>query len=106
MYRPLALLIVLLTAVTLVGGCQGYKSGSMRTAGEFTDDVAIQSRVKMALINDDAIKGLRINTEVHRGVVTLQGRVASHELKERALRLATDVKGVQRVEDRLTVVTD
>lgn len=92
----------------LVGsiGCQAYRDGATRTIGEFTDDVGIQSRVKLALLNDDDIKGLRINTEVKRGVVTLQGQVASHQLKRRAVSLAAGVKGVERVEDKLTVVTE
>ena len=97
------LMIALLLAFL---GCQGYHDGSRRTIGEVTDDVAIQTRVKLALVNDDDIKGLRINTEVHRGVVALHGRVASHELKQRALDLARRVKGVKEVKDRLTVVTE
>jgi osmotically-inducible protein OsmY len=97
----------LLTAALLLSvGCQGYRNGSTRTVGEFTDDIGIQSRVKLALLNDDDIKGLRINTEVRQGVVTLYGRVGSHELKQRAVNLASGVKGVTEVEDRLTVVTE
>jgi osmotically-inducible protein OsmY len=97
---------LLLVAVLVSAGCQGYRDGSSRTVGEFADDVGIQSRVKLALINDEEIKGLRINTEVKRGVVTLHGRVGSHAQKQRALDLAGSVKGVERVEDRLTVVTE
>lgn len=107
MTRSVAAWIVLLCSLAaLSAGCQGYRNGSMRTVGEFADDVAIQSRLKLALINDDQIKGLKINTEVHQGVVTLHGRVASQELKQRAVRLASGIKGVVRVEDRLTVTTE
>lgn len=95
--------ILLTVFLALLGSCQGYRNGSARTVGEFTDDVLIQSRVKMALINDEQIKGLRIDTEVNRGVVVLNGRVASPELKRRAVELASGIKGVERVEDRLTV---
>lgn len=95
--------ILLLVSVALIGGCQGYRNGSMRTVGEFTDDVLIQSRVKLALINDDEIKGMQINTEVNRGVVELHGRVSSHELKRRAVEIASGIKGVVRVDDRLVV---
>jgi len=97
---------VLTVAMGLAAGCQGYRDGSSRTVGEFTDDVGIQSRVKLALLNDSDIKGLVINTEVRKGVVTLHGRVNSHEQKERAIALAEGVKGVRRVDDRLTVVTE
>lgn len=95
--------IVLLVSAALIGGCQGYRSDSTRTVGEFTDDVLIQSRLKLALINDDEIKGMQINTEVNRGVVELHGRVSSRELKQRAVEIASGIKGVVRVEDRLVV---
>jgi hyperosmotically inducible periplasmic protein len=109
MHRSLATAImaaVLVAALGLAAGCQSYREGSSRTVGEFTDDVGIQSRVKLALLNDPDIKGLVINTEVRRGVVTLHGRVTSHELREHAIALAGGVKGVRSVDDRLTVVTD
>ena len=57
--------------VVLLAGCQGYRDGSPRTFGEITDDTAIQSKLKLSLIGDKEIGGLRINTEVHKGVVTL-----------------------------------
>lgn len=97
---------VLVLLACWVAGCQSYRDGGSRTIGEFTDDVGIQSRLKVALVNDDEINGLRINTEVKRGVVVLHGRVASHAQRERAIALAAGVKGVQRVDDRLTVVTE
>jgi len=103
---PLVIFVLLLACVVGLGGCQSYREGSSRTVREFTDDVGIQSRVKLALLNDSDIKGLRINTEVSKGVVTLHGRVGSHELKQRAIDLAGGVKGVRRVQDRLTVVTE
>jgi len=99
------LLFAVIAALAL-GGCQSYREGTSRTVGEFTDDVAIQSRVKFALLNDADVKGLQINTEVKKGVVTLHGRVGSHELKQRAIDLAGGVKGVAEVRDRLTVVTE
>ncbi|MDZ7669263.1 MAG: BON domain-containing protein [Gammaproteobacteria bacterium] len=97
---------LLAVVMGLAAGCQGYRDGSSRTVGEYTDDVGIQSRVKLALLNDSDIKGLVINTEVRKGVVTLHGRVNSHEQKEQAVALAAGVKGVRRVDDRLTVVTE
>jgi osmotically-inducible protein OsmY len=93
-------------ALALLAGCQSYREGSSRTVGEITDDAAIQSKVKMALINDAEISGFRIDTEVNRGIVTLQGRVGSREHKQRALEIAGRVKGVRQVEDHLTIVTE
>jgi hyperosmotically inducible periplasmic protein len=105
-YPRLGIAGILLAALLLGAGCQSYREGTSRTAGELLDDAAIQSRVKLALLNDPEIKGLRINTEVKRGVVMLQGRVASREQQQRAVSLAGAIKGVVEVDDRLSVVTE
>lgn len=102
----LGLAAMLLAALAVASGCQSYRTGEGRTAGEVTDDLAIQSQVKLGLLNDPDIKGLNVNTSVRRGVVTLSGRVGSHELKQRAVAIAGSAKGVQRVDDRLSVVTE
>jgi hyperosmotically inducible protein len=78
----------------------------MRTVGEYTDDMGVQSRVKMALVNDPDIKGLSVDTSVNRGVVTLTGQVESEAQRARAVQVTAQVRGVTRVEDSLTVVTE
>lgn len=85
-------------------GCQNYIDGSGRTVGQFTDDAGIQAAVKTALVADDEIKGLPINVEVNRSVVSLYGRVSSEYLRNKAVKLAAEVRGVSRVVDRLTLV--
>ena len=97
---------LLIALLVVASGCAGYRDGTARTAGEVTDDVAIQSQVKLGLLNDPDIKGLLVKTSVYQGVVTLTGRVSSHELKRRAVEIAGSAKGVQRVDDRLSVVTE
>lgn len=96
--------ICILALAILLSSCQGYRDGSTRTVGEFTDDTAIQTAVKTALIRDDEIKGFPMNIEVYRGVVSLYGRIPSEQARTRALGIAGDVRGVVRVEDRLTLV--
>jgi len=96
----------LIALLALQSGCQAYRTGEGRTAGEVTDDLSIQSQVKLGLLNDPDIKGLNVRTSVNRGVVTLTGRVGSHELKQRAVAIAHNVKGVERVDDRLSIVTE
>ena len=93
-------------SLLIVGGCQSYKDGGSRTVGEFTDDVAIQTKVKTRLISDPDVKGWPLNVDVHKGVVTLYGRAGSEALRRKALAIAGGVKGVTRVEDRLTIVTE
>lgn len=87
-----------------VAGCQGYREGGSRTVGEFTDDVAIQTKVKTALIRDETINGMRINVEVSRGVVTLYGPIASDNARRKAVGRVRDIRGVVEVQDRLTLV--
>ena len=97
--------LILLVAVAALTGCQSYREGERRTVGEFTDDVAIKTRVQAALIADEEVKGLVIEVRVRRGVVTLFGRVPSQEMKARVSNLAAAVRGVDRVDNRLTIVT-
>ena len=104
--RTIGLLVLLALTVGWQTGCQSYRDGQSRTVGEFYDDATIQAKVKTSLMDDPDIKSLRINTEVKRGVVTLYGRVANEELRQRAVRLSAEVRGVDKVLDRLTVVTE
>lgn len=104
--RMIGLVTLLALCVGWQAGCQSYRDAESRTIGEFYDDATIQAKVKTRLLNDPDIKFLRINTEVYRGVVTLYGRVANEELRQRAVRLSAGVHGVDKVLDRLTVVTE
>ncbi len=104
--RMIGLVALLALTVGWQAGCQSYRDGESRTIGEFYDDAAIQAKVKTRLLNDPDIKFLRINTEVFRGVVTLYGRVASEDARQRAVRLSGGVRGVEKVLDRLTIVTE
>jgi osmotically-inducible protein OsmY len=97
---------IALVLVCALAGCKAYTEGSSRTIGEFTDDVGIQSSVKMVLINDDEIKGMNINVEVRKGVVSLYGRVPTEAQRKKAVDLVGRVKGVKQVEDRLTLVPE
>ena len=74
-----------------------------RTIGEFTDYRGIHAIVKVRLIKEADIVARRINVDVHRGVVTLFGRVRSQSERLLAKELVAGVKGVLKVEDRLLV---
>ncbi len=96
---------IVLVLAGLVAGCQSYRDGNTRTVGQFTDDVVIQTAVKTKLVGDKEIKGMGINVEVSRSIVSLYGRIPSEYARSKALRLASEVKGVIQVVDRLTLVT-
>ncbi len=103
--RPLAGVITTLTLALLISGCQSYRHGGSRTVGEFTDDVAIQTCVKSKLINDRLIKGMRINVDVRKGLVSLYGRVPSELLKTHATTLSEQCKGVTAVDNQLAITS-
>ena len=74
-----------------------------QATGEYIDDTSITTRVKAALLADPDVKGTAINVETYRGVVQLSGFVdSSHEI-DQAARKASEVKGVNSVQNDLRV---
>ena len=104
--RMIAATLLISILLSMLVACQSYKDGSSRTIGEFTDDVGIQASIKTAFFNDDEINGMIINIEVRKGVVELYGRIPSETLRKKAVAMAGRVKGVAKVEDRLTLVRE
>ncbi len=92
--------------LSFFAACQSYDDPSRRTPGEVTDDSAIYTAVKAKLIADPDIQGLSINVDVYQGAVTLSGRIPSEVLRNRALKIATEVKGVVKVHDSLALITE
>ena len=102
MYR--ALCVIGLAAI-LTGGCKAYVDDSAgRTAGEVIDDTVIDMRVKARLIGDKELSGFRIRVDVDKGVVRLRGKIKQPELRQRALKLVREVRGVVDVVDKLELV--
>jgi len=69
-----------------------------------TSDLWITCATKMQLAADSRTPATEINVDSHNGVVTLFGLVPSKESKSAAARIAREVSGVKRVENRLEVV--
>ena len=88
----------------VVAGCQTYlDDAASRTPGEVTDDLTIHTVVKTRLLRDDDVRGLRINVDVNKGVVTLSGTVRSEAERQRAVAVVTGMPNVVRVVDNLVV---
>ena len=94
---------ITIIALLCLSACSAYRNDGARTVGEFTDDVGIQAAVKTRLIRHPDIKGLKINVEVKRSVVSLYGDIASESLRETIVGLVATVRGVAQVEDHLVV---
>ena len=73
------------------------------TAGEYVDDTVITTRVKAALLDEQALKSFQINVKTYRGVVQLSGFVDSAQSARLAGRVAEGVKGVVTVRNDLIV---
>ena len=87
-----------------LGGCQNYlEESESRTVGEFTDDTTIHMIVKRRLIAAEEVRGMRIDVDVNRGIVTLKGKVRTEEERNLALEIAAGVPNVAKVVDELEV---
>jgi osmotically-inducible protein OsmY len=78
-----------------------------KTAGaEASDkvaDAAVTASVNADLAKDNDLSALRIDVDTHNGHVTLKGTAPSEAARERAGRLAGNVKGVTSVDNQLIV---
>jgi len=110
MIRLLATLLMLYglggcTAMLLGdGGSAGPPIGTQTRGGEAT---AADRRITETILGRYSVsealgsRGLRVETR--RGVVTLRGSVGSYAERDEAFRLAVDVQGVVRVENRIGI---
>ena len=107
--RRSSLILAYAVALTIplgaaLGGCENYlEESESRTVGEFTDDTTIHLIVKRRLIAAEDIRGMRIDVEVNKGIVTLIGEVRTDEERKRALEIAAGVPHVAKVLDQLEV---
>lgn len=70
---------------------------------DVTADARISTAIKAKLAADTELSALTIHVSTTDGVVTLSGTVPSHEALSKAMRLALDTDGVQKVESTLQV---
>jgi hyperosmotically inducible periplasmic protein len=90
-----------LTAGGLAGGCAATRTHD--STGEYVDDSGITTRVKAALLKDDAVKSFEIKVETMKGVVQLSGFVDTSDQKYSAGKDAAGVPGVTDVSNNLIV---
>jgi osmotically-inducible protein OsmY len=78
-------------------------SQALTKAGAVIEDDVITAKVKTALLAAPDVKGLHIDVDTHRGVVTLTGTVEKTADLDRAARIARDTSGVKSVDNQLIV---
>jgi osmotically-inducible protein OsmY len=85
----------------LAGGCAGTSTSD--STGQYVDDTVITTKVKSALLGDEAVKSFAISVETVKGVVQLSGFVNTSTQKSAAGDDASAVSGVKRVHNNLIV---
>jgi len=83
-------------------GAEKTKDAASKT-GEVITDGWISTRIKAKFVGVDLLDGSDIKVDTNDHVVTLRGTVASAAARARAVAIAKDVEGVNRVVDNLTV---
>ena len=73
------------------------------TTSRTTDDLTTSTQVKIALLNDSQVGGLRLDVRTFQGVVTLSGTVRSRAQADQAVAVAKKVRGVRGVRPELKV---
>lgn len=74
-----------------------------QSPGAYVDDSVITGKVKMAILEDPALKSAEINVETHKGVVQLSGFVISAASIDKAVTVAKGVAGVKSVKNDMIV---
>jgi osmotically-inducible protein OsmY len=99
--RGLRLLAAGMLLLMAVSGCTSMTG---ETLGQNIDDTNITAAVKTKLATGDKASTLtRINVDTVRGVVSLNGVVATDSDRARAEQLAAQVGGVRRVINNLQI---
>jgi len=89
-------------SVVLVVSLLALVSAQLTAADKVSDD-QIFDQVKLKFGKDTQVKGGAFEIDVKDGVVTVTGKVRTEKQKDRAERLAKQVKGVTKVVNKLVV---
>ena len=93
-------LVLLMLIATFVACASTPKQES---TGEYVDDSVITTKVKSLLAADDFLKSFQIGVETYKGVVQLSGFVNTQKAVDKAIQIASSVKGVKSVKNDLIV---
>jgi hypothetical protein len=69
------------------------------------DDLTVSTHVKIALLDDVRLGGYRLDAATLHGVVTLSGTVPAQGDVDRAIAVASKVRGVKAVKSDLKIVS-
>lgn len=93
-------LILPLVMSAMLAACAG--SPTSRSTGQAIDDTAITARVKTEIAKDVSVgQAAGVNVDTYRGTVSLSGFVDSQAQAQALVRAASQVPGVQKVDNNL-----
>ncbi|HTD90488.1 MAG TPA: BON domain-containing protein [Burkholderiales bacterium] len=103
----------LIVAGVLVMPVAGYSAGMQdepkaspkASVGEVVDDSVITTKIKADMAKDKAVSATSIKVETDKGVVQLSGTAKSKAEVDKAVVIATAVKGVTSVKNNIVVQT-
>ena len=72
-------------------------------ATEYMDDAVITTKVKAAMVKEPTLKASDVKVETTKGTVRLSGFVGSKTEADRAAEVARSVKGVNDVQNELSI---
>jgi hyperosmotically inducible protein len=81
----------------------GATKSAVSKTGENITDGWITSRIKTKFLGEEVLRASSINVDTNNHVVTLKGAVPTVAAREKALALAKEVEGVDKVVDSLKV---
>jgi osmotically-inducible protein OsmY len=86
------------TSTTAGGPAPGAVEGA-------TDDAAITTSVKQALLKDPMLRGVQVEVDTRAGVVYLTGDVRSDKVKQQLIKVAKETSGVKDVQANVRLVS-
>ena len=86
---------ILLVCLMLLSG---VAMAAERSTGQVVDDALVTTKIKASFAADAQVSALAIDVDTVNGVVTLTGVAESESARQRAIQLAQETEGVQRVD--------
>ena len=111
-------LIAVLVTMFMVGACtsmlldsSGKSAGSAighetRSGAQISADDRISTAIRSKFAADEDLQPLRLQVQTRQGAVTLRGTATTFGDRDRAVRIASDVNGVSRIDNQIKVNTN
>jgi osmotically-inducible protein OsmY len=112
LFLYILLLPMLLGQISACGTLAASGAGGENSEFGFNDtagtpsDASISSDIRRQLIDDPDINASNISVRTKQGVVTLEGQVASHDIRQRVIVVCNRTPGVKQVDNRLRIDQD